>query len=118
MQDFRNLEVRRLAREQVFLVCRATTGCPRDEMFGLRAQTRRAPVSICANIAEGCGRPGDGEFGRFLAVAMGSASESECEIIIALELEFLTRADNDRLVAGIRPRQAHAGWAEESRLST
>jgi four helix bundle protein len=62
---------------------------------------RRAAVSIEANIAEGCGRWGDGEFGRFLQIAAGSASELECHLLIAKDLEFLTAAEHRRLKAAL-----------------
>jgi four helix bundle protein len=101
MQDFRKLEVWKLARTHAASVYRSTAVFPREELFGLRAQMRRAAVSICTNIAEGCGRSGDGDFGRFLSVAMGSASELECETILALDLALIEAADHDRLIASV-----------------
>jgi four helix bundle protein len=62
---------------------------PPSETFGLRSQMRRASVSICSNIAEGCGRRGDREFRRHLVVAMGSACELECELILAVDLALI-----------------------------
>jgi len=56
MQDFKRLEVWQLARVHAGTVYRQTSNFPREETFGLRAQMRRAAVSVCANIAEGCGR--------------------------------------------------------------
>lgn len=53
----------------------ATRSFPRDEMFGLTGQMRRASVSIAANIAEGCGRNSDADFAHFLEMAYGSAME-------------------------------------------
>ncbi len=71
MQDFRNLDVWHTARKLTKSVCELTADYPESETFRLKAQTRRAAVSICFNIAEGCGRRGDAEFRRFLDVAMG-----------------------------------------------
>jgi four helix bundle protein len=65
-------------------------GFPREEMFGLTSQMRRASASIGANIAEGCCRKGDGEFSRFLQIAMGSASELEYHLLLAKDLNLLT----------------------------
>jgi four helix bundle protein len=53
---------------------KVTNDFPRAELFGLTIQIRRAAVSIAANIAEGCGKRGNGEFQRFLNIATGSAS--------------------------------------------
>jgi four helix bundle protein len=69
---------------------------PQSEEFGIKAQMRRASVSICSNIAEGCGRSGDREFRHFLTVAMGSACELECALIIACDLSLVTRGTLER----------------------
>ena len=64
---------------------------------GLVSQIRRACVSIAANIAEGCGRKGDGEFHRFLNMAMGSASEVEYHLLLSRDLKFVNNSDYQRL---------------------
>ena len=56
MKDFRKLEVWQKAHGLVLAVYRETTGFPKEEIYGLTGQVRRAAVSIPANIAEGCGR--------------------------------------------------------------
>jgi four helix bundle protein len=58
---------------------------------------RRSSASIGANIAEGSCRKGDVEFGRFLRIAMGSASELEYHLLLAHDLELLKTADYERL---------------------
>jgi four helix bundle protein len=63
------------------------------------SQLRRASVSIPTNIAEGCGRNTDADFARFLQIAMGSASETEYEIILAFDLGFLSKAQFESLQA-------------------
>jgi len=89
MQDFRNLAVWRSARELVKQVYVTSRALPANEEFELSRQVRRAAVSVCANIAEGCGRRGDREFRRFLDHAMGSACELECELILCTDLNLI-----------------------------
>ncbi len=78
-------------------IYQATKAFPKDELYGLTSQIRRACSSIPANIAEGCGRDGDAELGRFLQIAMGSASELEYHLMLAHDLKFFTDTDYARL---------------------
>ena len=98
MQDFRNLSVWQRARRLTKSVYEMTADYPGSEEFGLKSQMRRATVSICSNIAEGCGRRGDREFRRFLDVAMGSACELECETILSFDLAFITGALQEEIL--------------------
>ena len=93
MKNFRDLKVWKKGHELVLEVYKATAMLPKEELYGLTSQMRRASTSIPANIAEGCGRGGDGELGRFLQIAMGSASELEYHVLLAKDLQLL----NDRL---------------------
>lgn len=101
MQDFRNLAVWHMARKLTKSVYELTMGFPESEVFGLRSQMRRASLSICSNIAEGCGRRGDREFRRFLDVAMGSACELECEVVLSFDLAFITDAAHEEVLSVI-----------------
>jgi four helix bundle protein len=101
MQDFKNLTVWQAARRMTKATYKLTTDFPHSEEFGLKAQMRRASVSICTNIAEGAGRRGDREFGRFLDVAMGSTFELECELILARDLGLMTEGAMDRALAAL-----------------
>ena len=74
------------------LVYEETRAFPKQEMYGLTSQLRRAAGSVAANIVEGCGRRSDGEFTRFLQIARGSASELEYHILLARDLQLLTEA--------------------------
>ncbi|MGH9500774.1 MAG: four helix bundle protein [Terriglobales bacterium] len=97
MQSFRNLKVWGKAHVLTLDVYRSSRPFPRDEMYGLTSQMRRASASIGANIAEGACRKGDCEFGRFLQIAMGSASELEYHLLLAHDLELLKSPDYKRL---------------------
>ena len=66
-----------------------TAGFPKDELYGLTSQMRRAAVSVPSNIAEGAGRGGTREFIQFLGVARGSLSELETQVHIARELGYV-----------------------------
>ncbi len=77
MKDFKQLRFWHKAHDFVLELYKATNTFPKEELYGLTSQIRRASVSIPSNIAEGCGRSGDAELARFCIIAMGSASEVE-----------------------------------------
>jgi four helix bundle protein len=90
MKDFKELKVWAKAHEVTLLVYDETRTFPREEMYGLTSQLRRAAASVAANIVEGCGRRSDGEFKRFLQIARGSACELEYHLLLARDLKFLS----------------------------
>jgi four helix bundle protein len=75
----------------------ATRQFPKDELYGLTSQIRRAAVSIAANIAEGYGREGRGEFIRFLRVAQGSLKELETYAVLCRRIQVGTEKDMGRM---------------------
>ena len=77
MRNFKELKVWSAAHQLTLSLYQTTQTFPKQELFGLTSQIRRCSSSIGANLAEGCGRQGDGEMGRFVQIAMGSASELE-----------------------------------------
>jgi four helix bundle protein len=83
MRDFRGLDVWQLAH-------RVTRSFPREETYGITSQRRRCSFSVAANISEGCGRSGNAEFGRFLSMVMGSASELGYFLLLAGDLKYLS----------------------------
>ena len=97
MKDFRELKVWQRAHDLTLAVYQATAKFPREELYGLTAQMRRASTSIAANIAEGCGRDGDAELNRFCSIALGSASELQYFLLLARDLRLLADCDYDRL---------------------
>jgi four helix bundle protein len=93
VKDFRELKVWQKAHQLTLAVYRITAAFPREELYGLTSQLRRACSSIAANWAEGCGRNGDVEFARFCSIAMGSASELEYHLLLAKDLKLINTAD-------------------------
>ena len=89
MKDFQKLTVWQKSHRLTVGIYRATAAFPKDELYALTSQMRRAASSIGANIAEGCCRNGDAEFGRFLYIAMGSASELENHLLLARDLGLM-----------------------------
>lgn len=79
------------SRDLVAEIYRHTQSFPKDEIYGLTSQLRRAAVSIPSNIAEGQGRLTRGEFKQFLGHARGSAFEVETQLLIAEDLGYLDR---------------------------
>jgi four helix bundle protein len=101
MQDFKKLKVWEQSHRVALDIYKATRAFPKEEMFALTSQMRRAAQSVSANIAEGCCRNGDTEFARFLYIAMGSASELECHLLLARDLGLLPLEKADKLQTDI-----------------
>ncbi len=83
MKSHKDLDVWKEAIELAKTVYLVTQDYPKEEMFGLVSQMRRAAVSIASNIAEGAARQGNKEFLQFLYIAIGSASELDTQIEIS-----------------------------------
>lgn len=92
-KDYKELIVWQKSRLLVKSVYLQTKKLPRDELFGLTNQVRRAVVSIPSNIAEGYNRHSDKEFIHFLKIAKGSAAEVETQLILCMDLEYLAESD-------------------------
>src|SRR5260370_28230748 len=97
MKDFRDLKVWDKSHKLTLACYEATGRFPKQEIFGLVSQIRGCSSSGPANVAEGGGRRGNGEFHRFLQIAMGSASELEYHLLLSKDLKFLAPADHERL---------------------
>ena len=88
--SFEKLEVWIEAKEFTKTIYKSTTSFPDSEKFGLTSQLRRASVSICSNIAEGSTRNTPRDKAHFLTIAYGSTIEVLNQVIISLELEFIS----------------------------
>ena len=105
MNNFKKLVVWQKSRELVKDIYLLTKKYPKEELFGLTSQIRRAAVSVALNIAEGSGRGTDKDFTHFLDVAFGSALEVEAQVILSLDLEFITNEEYDMLSLKIQEIQ-------------
>jgi four helix bundle protein len=96
----------------VIAVYKLTQAFPKEELYGLTAQMRRASVSIPSNLAEGAARSGQREFGQFLNIARGSLSELETQLLISTNLGYMVREHPvfdlvdkvSRLITGLRKK--------------
>jgi four helix bundle protein len=94
---FERIEAWQLARALNKKVYAVTRQFPRDEMFALTPQLRRASVSVSSNIAEGSGRNSDVDFAHFLEIAYGSLMEVVSQLFLALDESYLTENSFDQL---------------------
>ncbi len=79
-----------LLAKEVYLV---TKGFPKEELYGITSQIRRASVSVPSNIAEGAARSSDKEFIQFLYISLGSLSELETQLLLSRDLKFIENLD-------------------------
>ncbi|MFA7245276.1 MAG: four helix bundle protein [Candidatus Magasanikbacteria bacterium] len=89
MQDYHNLLLWKKTLEFVKLVYKLTNIFPKEEIYGLTSQLRRAAVSVLANIVEGRGKSTDKDFLKFLYISKGSLNECQCYFELSKELDFI-----------------------------
>jgi four helix bundle protein len=89
MRNYRDLQTWNKAHKLTLDLYKFSRQLPKEEMYGLTSQLRRAASSIGANLAEGCGRQTNSEFARFVRISMGSASELDYHLLLARDLGFL-----------------------------
>ena len=95
MHNFKELIVWQKARKIVKDIYLLTKKYPKEELFGLTQQIRKAAVSIPSNIAEGSGRGTNADFAHFLDIAYGSACEAETQLYLSLDLEYISQMEFD-----------------------
>jgi four helix bundle protein len=101
MRNYRDLQVWTKAHKLTLDLYRLSQTFPREEIYGVTSQLRRAAVSIGANLAEGCGRRTSTELARFVRIAMGSASELDYHILLSKDLGFMNSNDFALTSAGL-----------------
>src|SRR4051794_27864423 len=97
MHKYKELKIWQRAMELVTDIYKVTARFPDKERFGLISQINRASVSIPSNIAEGAGRNSTKEFLRFLSIAHASSYETETQLIISRNLNYLSINELDVL---------------------
>ena len=95
MREFHQLQIWQRSHKLTLAIYKATNRFPREEVYGLTSQLRRAISSVPTNICEGCGRKTNADFARFLQISVGSASEVEYELLLAHDLNYLTDNEYD-----------------------
>ena len=93
MRDHTKLRAFELADDVAVLVYKATQTFPREELYGLTSQMRRAAVSVASNIVEGCARESQTEYLRFLEIAFGSLRELHYQVGLSIRLGYLSERD-------------------------
>ncbi|MFZ0456224.1 MAG: four helix bundle protein [Ignavibacteriaceae bacterium] len=91
MHNYKELKVWQKGRELVKFIYELTKKFPKEEIYALTSQVRRAVISIPSNIAEGAGHFSNKEFSRFLEIAYASSCELDTQIILALDLDFINQ---------------------------
>ena len=99
VQSYRQLDAWKLAMDLAEICYQVTRGFPREELFGLTSQIRRAAASIPANIAEGQGREHTKEFLHHLSIARGSLMELETHLMLSHRIGLLKPEELDLLLA-------------------
>lgn len=89
VKRYERLEAWQAAHELVLLTSRVTRDFPREELYGLTSQARRAAFAVAANIAEGSAKKGPREFRRYLDIAVGSLSELAYIFLLVKDLELI-----------------------------
>ena len=96
-RDHRKLDAFKLADELALAVYVATADFPPNERYGLQSQLRRAAISTPTNIVEGCARESQGDYLRFLDIALGSAREAAYLITLGKRLSMFEKQDLTRV---------------------
>jgi four helix bundle protein len=89
MQNYKDLKVWQKVHQFTLGVYEVSKHFPKEELYGLTNQLRRASSSIPANIAEGCGKNKKADFANYLNIALGSANESEYFTLLAKDLAYI-----------------------------
>ena len=98
IKSYQDLEVWQKAMDLAEAIYVATRNFPKEEIYGLTSQMRRAAVSIPSNIAEGYGRESTPDWIRMLRISQGSLKELETQTILATRLMYLSKEKSEQLL--------------------
>jgi four helix bundle protein len=93
MRDYKNIKAYQLADNLVMEVYKSTMHFPKEELYGLTSQLRRAAISVTTNIAEGASRKHKPDYLHFLYMSRGSIAETECLLHLANRLRYLSNTE-------------------------
>ena len=99
IKSFTDLDTWKEAHKLVLMIYKTTKTFPKEELFGLTSQMRRAAVSITSNIAEGFSRQSYSEKIQFYSIAQGSTTELQNQLLIAKDVGYLTQKDFDEIAS-------------------
>ncbi len=97
---WRKLEVWELADDLAFEIYQVSRNFPKEEIYGITSQIRRAALSIPTNIVEGYSRKGDKELSRFISISLGSLAETKYLIYFSHRLEYLSDNEYNKIKQG------------------
>jgi len=98
MQDYKKLRVWKEAHELLLQIYKLTKGLPKEELYHLVSQTRRACSSIPFNIVEGCGRKTDKDKVHFIQISYSSACELEYQLLVLKDLKLIDDQDYEKVL--------------------
>ena len=98
VKTHKDLDVSKKSMDFITLLYKVTTNFPKDEIYGLTNQMRRAAVSIPSNIAEGAARKSNKEYIQFLYIALGSAAELETQLLTSKNVNYIDDKSFDLLI--------------------
>jgi four helix bundle protein len=101
VKDYKDLKVWQKGIEIVDKIYAVTAGLPKDEIYGLATQMRKAAVSIPSNVAEGFVRHHTKEYKQFLYISLGSCAELDTQLIIADRRKYIKKQDLEELTEDV-----------------
>jgi four helix bundle protein len=102
MRDYRKIDAWKLADDLTVVIYERTRRFPKEEIYGLTAQLRRAAYSVAANIAEGSARDSQKDYLHFLYIARGSLSETQYFLHHSWRLDYITETEHNSLAERVR----------------